>query len=47
LDYSSFAGQDFPSRFAVAVHLLSVSHNCVFVFVFIAEDDSFPMLDSL
>ena len=47
LDYSTFAGQDFPSRFAVAVHLLSVSHNLRLRLRVHAVDDSFPMLDSV
>jgi NADH-quinone oxidoreductase subunit C len=47
LDYSTFSGQDFSTRFAVAVHLLSVSRNLRLRVRALAPDDSFPMLDSL
>lgn len=47
LDYSTFSGQDYPSRFAVAVHLLSVSNNQRLRLRVHADDDSFPMLDSV
>lgn len=47
LDYSTFAGHDCSSRFAVAVHLLSVSNNLRLRLRVRADDDSFPMLDSL
>ncbi|HOX99940.1 NADH-quinone oxidoreductase subunit C [Zoogloea sp.] len=47
LDYSTFSGQDFSTRFAVAVHLLSVSRNLRLRVRVLAPDDSFPMLDSM
>lgn len=47
LDYSTFSGQVFSTRFAVAVHLLSVSRNLRLRVRILAPDDSFPMLDSL
>ncbi|KAB2969009.1 NADH-quinone oxidoreductase subunit C [Zoogloea sp.] len=47
LDYSSYAGQEQPGRFAVSVHLLSVSKNVRLRLRVFAEDESFPMLDSV
>lgn len=47
LDYSAFSGREFPSRFGVVVHLLSVSRNLRLRVRVLAEDDSFPMLDSV
>lgn len=38
---------DFPFRFAVVCQLLSVTHNARLRVRVFAEDDSFPMLDSL
>lgn len=47
MDYSTFSGQDFPARFSVSVHLLSVSHNVRMRVRVLAPDDAFPMLDSV
>ena len=47
LDYSSFAGRDEGARFAVASHLLSVSNNYRLRLRVFAEDDTFPMIDSV
>ncbi len=47
MDYSTFSGQDFSSRFSVSVHLLSVSHNVRMRVRVLAPDDAFPMLDSV
>lgn len=47
LDYSSYSGVEAPARFAVSVHLLSVSNNQRLRLRTFAEDDSFPVLQSL
>lgn len=47
LDYSEMAGDSSESRFAVSAHLLSVSNNLRLRLRAFAEDDSFPVLDSL
>ena len=47
LDYSGFAGEATEFRFAVSAHLLSVSNNLRLRLRAFAEDDSFPILDSL
>jgi NADH-quinone oxidoreductase subunit C len=47
LDYSEMAGDSSESRFAVSAHLLSVSNNLRLRLRVFAEDDSFPVLDSL
>jgi len=47
VDYSSFGGVGQEFRFAVSSHLLSVSNNYRLRLRAFAEDDSFPVLDSL
>jgi NADH-quinone oxidoreductase subunit C len=48
LDYSTYGnGGRNGKRFAVATHLLSVSHNWRVRLRTFAEDDAFPVLDSL
>ena len=47
LDYSSYSGVETSARFAVSVHLLSVSKNQRLRLRAFAEDDSFPVLSSL
>jgi NADH-quinone oxidoreductase subunit C len=47
LDYSEMAGDSSECRFAVSAHLLSVSNNLRLRLRAFAEDDSFPVLDSL
>lgn len=47
LDYSSFAGAELAGRYAVSVHLLSVSNNYRIRLRAFAEDDSFPVLATL
>ncbi|MCB1960517.1 MAG: NADH-quinone oxidoreductase subunit C [Rhodocyclaceae bacterium] len=48
LDYSSWANQAWSrERFAVATHLLSVTHNWRLRLRAFAPDDGFPVLDSL
>ena len=44
---SDFAPQAFPHRFAAVYHLLSVTHNARLRVRVFAEDDSFPVLDSV
>ncbi|MBS0354266.1 MAG: NADH-quinone oxidoreductase subunit C [Proteobacteria bacterium] len=47
LDYSSYSGAGARGRFAVSVHLLSVSKNQRLRLRTFADDDSFPVLSSL
>lgn len=47
LDYSSYSGIEISARFAVSVHLLSVSKNQRLRLRTFADDDSFPVLLSL
>ncbi len=47
LDYSEIAGNSCECRFAVSAHLLSISNNLRLRLRAFAEDDSFPVLDSL
>ena len=47
LDYSTFASETPIRRFAVSVHLLSVSNNYRLRLRTFAEDDDFPVLASL
>jgi NADH-quinone oxidoreductase subunit C len=47
LDYSSYSGAETSARFAVSVHLLSVSKNQRLRLRTFAGDDSFPVLSSL
>ena len=48
LDYSAYGnGERSGKRFAVATHLLSISHNWRVRLRAFAEDDAFPVLDSL
>lgn len=47
LDYSTFASETPVRRFAVSVHLLSVSNNYRLRLRTFAEDDDFPVLPSL
>ncbi|MBS0346461.1 MAG: NADH-quinone oxidoreductase subunit C [Proteobacteria bacterium] len=47
LDYSSYSGVESSARFAVSVHLLSVSNNQRLRLRTFAEDDFFPVLQSL
>ncbi len=48
LDYSAWKNSEWTGkRFAVSVHLLSVTHNWRVRLRCFAEDDSFPVLDSL
>lgn len=47
LDYSDMAGDPSEYRFAVSAHLLSVSNNLRLRLRAFAEDDSFPVLNSL
>ncbi|NMG04839.1 NADH-quinone oxidoreductase subunit C [Azoarcus taiwanensis] len=48
LDYSAWKNSEWTGkRFAVSVHLLSVTHNWRVRLRCFAEDDTFPLLDSL
>lgn len=48
LDYSAYGNGDWPGkRFASAAHLLSIRHNWRVRLRVFADDDAFPVLDSL
>lgn len=49
LDYAHYgnAAEAVSPRFAIAVHLLSVKHNCRLRIKVFAEDDAFPVLSSV
>ena len=48
LDYSAWKNTEWPGkRFAVSVHFLSITHNWRLRLRTFAEDDGFPLLDSL
>jgi len=44
---SDFAADSYPSRFAVVYHLLSIAHNVRLRVRVFAQDDVFPVLDSV
>ncbi|MDD3353838.1 NADH-quinone oxidoreductase subunit C [Zoogloea sp.] len=47
IDYSAYSGREDGPRFAVSVHLLSVSNNQRLRLRAFVENDDFPVLDSL
>lgn len=53
MDYSTYGSESLSGndsegkRFAVVYHLLSISHNCRLRVKVFAEDDEFPVLDSV
>lgn len=53
MDYSAYGSESFSAdsregkRFAVVYHLLSISHNCRLRVRVFADDDEFPVLDSV
>lgn len=47
MDYSEYAGGEFAHRFAVVLHLLSVSHNQRLRLRVFATNDDFPVLPSV
>ena len=48
VDYRGYAGaHEFPNRFAVVYHLLSIEHNWRLRVRAYCEDDDFPVIDSV
>ena len=47
MDYSEYAGGGFAHRFAVVLHLLSVTHNQRLRVRVFATNDDFPVLPSI
>lgn len=47
VDYSEYNGGNWPNRFAVVVHLLSVTHNQRLRLRVFAENDDFPVVPSV
>lgn len=47
VDYSEYSGREFANRYAVVVHLLSVTHNQRLRFRVFSVNDDFPVLPSV